>query len=151
MGDKQAWSLPVSFYFQVQFHGKPKMTGVRFQEVSGLQLERKVEVLKCGGDPENVQYVPGELSHGNIILKRALEPMDEELTQWIRECLALSGKITPRNMVIFLMNADRQALACWFCSNAYPVKWGMSSLNAMESGLAMETIELAFDTLERKK
>lgn len=151
MADKQQWSSPVSFYFQVQFHGSPKITGARFQEVSGLKLERKVTELKKGGDCENIQYVPDELTHGNIVLKRALEPLDESFTQWVKECMALSGKIKPRNMVIFLMDANRQALACWFCSEAYPVKWELGALDAMKNELAIETVEMAFNVLERKK
>lgn len=151
MGKKQEWVPPVSFYFQVQFHGEPKISGVRFQEVSGLKLERKVNILNKGGDPDSVQYVPGELSHGNIVLKRALEPLDEGLSKWIRECMALSGKIQPRNLIVFLMDINRQSLACWFCSNAYPVKWEVSSFNAMKSQLAIETVEMAFELLERKK
>lgn len=151
MADKQEWVSPVSFYFQVQFHGSPKITGARFREVSGFRLEREVSVLEQGGDQENVQYVPKKLSHGNIILKRALEPLDESFTQWVKECMALSGKIKPRNMVVFLMNVDRQALACWFCSNAYPVKWELGTLDAMKNEVAIETIEMAFNLLERKK
>ena len=151
MTDKQKWVSPVSFYFQVQFHGVPKITGARFQEVSGLKLERKVIVLKKGGDSENVQYFPDKLTHGNIVLKRALEPLDESFTQWVKECMALSGKIKPRNMVIFLMDVNRQALACWFCSGVYPVKWELGALDAMKNDLAIETIEMAFNLLERKK
>lgn len=100
MADQQEWVSPVSFYFQVQFHGEPKITGARFQEVSGLRLERKVTVLKKGGDRENIQYVPDELTHGNVVLKRSLEPLDENFTQWVKECMALSGKIKPRNLVV---------------------------------------------------
>lgn len=151
MANKQEWISPVSFYFQVQFHGEPKISGARFQEVSGLSLERKLTVLKKGGDCENTQQVPDELTHGNIVLKRALEPLDESFTGWVKECMMLSGKIRPRNMIIFLMNADRQALACWFCSDAYPVKWELGALDAMKNELAMETVEMAFNLLERKK
>ena len=151
MADKKEWVLPVSFYFQVQFHGTPKIAGVRFQEVTGLKLERKVTVLKKGGDSEETQYVPEELTHGNIVLKRALEPLGESFTQWVKECMALSGKIKPRNMVIFLMDVNRQALACWFCSDAYPVKWELGVLDAMKSELAIEKVEMAFNLLERKK
>ena len=150
MGKKQEWVTPVSFYFQIQFHGEPKISGVRFQEVAGLKLEREVSVLKKGGDQDSGLHVPGNLSHGNIVLKRALEPLDEGLAEWIRECMALSGKITPRNLIIFLMDVDRQPVACWFCRNAYPLKWKVGSFDTMKNELAMETVEMAYELLERK-
>ena len=147
MEENQEWISPVSFYFQVQFHGEPKISGVRFQEVSGLNLERNVSILNKSGEPDSI----GELTHGNIVLKRALEPLDERLSEWIRECMAPSGKIESRNLVIFLMDNNRQSLACWFCGNAYPVEWEVSSFNAMKSQQAIETLEMAFELLDRKK
>lgn len=127
------------------------MTGVRFQEVSGLKLERKVSALKKGGENEGIQYVPEELTHGNVVLKRALEPLEEGLSQWIKECMSLQGKIKTRNMVIFLMDMNRQAVACWFCSDTYPIKWEVSAFDAMKNEMAIESIEMAFHVLERKK
>lgn len=150
MEKNQEWAPPVSFYFQVQFHGEPKISGVRFQEVSGLRQERRMDPGEAE-DFQNLRHTHMKLSHENIVLKRALDPLDEELSEWIRECMASSGKIKPRNLVIFLMDMNCQAVACWFCMKAYPVKWEVSSFNAMKSQLAIETVEMAFDMLERKK
>lgn len=150
MEKNQEWAPPVSFYFQVQFHGEPKISGVRFQEVSGLRQERRMDPGEAE-DFQNLSHTHMKLSHENIVLKRALDPLDEELSEWIRECMASSGKIKPRNLVIFLMDMNCQAVACWFCMKAYPVKWEVSSFNAMKSQLAIETVEMAFDMLERKK
>lgn len=154
MGNNQEWISPVSFYFQVEFldmsdADNPKVMRVSFQEVSGLRLERQLVSLKKGGANENMQSVPNELSHGNIVLKRALMPWDEEFSQWLRECMAMANKITPRDMNISLLDAGQQVVACWSCTNTYPVKWEMSGFDAMKSELVTETLEMAFEQLNR--
>ncbi len=150
MAEKE-WVHPVSFYFQVQFHREKKKMSVNFREVSGLKVTRELTDLPRGGDNENKVQVPDTLSHTHVTLKRALEPLDEEFTAWIKKSIALHEKIETMNMVIFLMDDKRQALACWFCGNAYPVTWEVSNFDAMKSDLAIESLVMAYEYFERKK
>lgn len=53
------------------------------------------------------------------------------------------------DVVIKLLNKDVQPLAAWSCNHAYPVKYEVNGLDAGRSGLAMETIELVYNRLER--
>lgn len=152
-GTTTPWTPPVAFYFRVVIQGSPKIPDTDFLEVSGLKVEMVVEDLREGGENGFVHHLPKEVKHGNLILKRALEPLDNALETWVKETLegGFMKKIKPRNLVIYLMDEKGKALRCWWCSNAYPVKWEVGSFNAQKNELAVETLELCYSLLERKK
>lgn len=143
----------MEFYFQVEFHLGSQRISASFQEVSGLEQEIVLEQVNPAGDEGLKIKLPKEISHGSIILKRALEPISEELSAWVKKCFdyANGGKITPCNLVVFLMDSKSKSVACWTCSNAYPIKWNLSALDAQKSGLAIETMTITYNRLERKE
>ncbi len=153
MAAEKTWVPPVSFYFRVVIQGSPKIPDTDFLEVSGLKMEMQVEELKEGGQNDFVHSIPKMVKHGNLVLKRALEPLDNSLETWIKDTLegGFAKKIKPRNIVVYLMDAEGKALRCWWCSNAYPVKWEVNTFNAKANELAVETLELCYNLLERKK
>lgn len=149
---KQNWVPFVDFYFQVQFHFGDQRLTASFQEVSGLEQEIMLQDLAQVGDDGVKIRLPKEVVHGNIVLKRALEPLSEEFSDWVNKCFnyATNGRIIPCNMVISLMDAERNSIACWSCSHAFPIKWSLGALDAQRSGLAIETMTITYNRLERK-
>lgn len=148
-----SWEPPVSFYFKVVFQGAPKIEDAGFMEVSGLKEELEVTEVQEGGGNDFFHQVPMRVKHGNLVLKRALEGLNNPLEAWIKETLegGFARKIKPRNIVVMLLDANGKALRCWWCSNAYPVKWEVSGFHSQENKLAIETLELCYNLLERKK
>lgn len=147
------WVPPVSFYFKIVFQGTPKIEDAAFMEVSGLKEEMEVMELQEGGENDFFHQIPKRVKHGNLVLKRALEPLDNGLEKWVKETLegGFARKIKPRNLVVMLLGADGKAVRCWWCSHAYPVKWEVSGFHSQENKIAVETLELCFNVLERKK
>lgn len=148
-----SWLPPVTFYFQVQFHWGSQHVSASFLEVSGLDQEMVIEESDLTGNDGAKIKLPKNVKQGDIILKRPVEPLDDKITKWVNDCFAftVNGWISPCMLVIFLMNAERQSVACWTCSRAYPVKWGMGAFDAQKSELAVETLTLTYNYLERKK
>lgn len=144
---------PVEFYFQVQFHWGTRHAAASFMEVSGLNQEMVMQEVSQSGDDGQKIRLPMEVKHGDIMLKRPLEPLSDAITDWVKRCFsfAVDGRITPCTLVVFLMDARRHAVACWSCDRAYPVKWSLGTLDAKESGRAVETLTLTYKRLERKK
>lgn len=134
------WTPIVAFYFSVSFQGGVQCT-VSFSEVSGLELTREIDENRC----------PKNITHPNLVLKRAMQPLPEELSTWITKCTRFNEWINTCNVIVSLMDEDDKIVASWECSNAYPKKWGLTPLLADKSGLVMETLELTYDILERKK
>jgi phage tail-like protein len=47
------------------------------------------------------------------------------------------------------LNEKGQLTISWAFINAYPVKWSVSELNAMENSIAMETLEFAYSYFQK--
>lgn len=152
------WAPPVAFYFLVEFQ---TMSGQRFQtsfsEVNGIGWHFSTEPKMT--DANEKLQMPTGVSYSNLTLKRSLDVTGDMFYNWIQNCLKmvfLSGnagaaKKRACDVVIKLLNKDGQPLAAWSCNHAYPVKYDVSGLDAGRSGLAMETVELVYNRLERIK
>lgn len=149
----ESWIPPVEFYFQVQFHFGNQRISASFMEVGGLEQEIITEESGSSAYDGTKIKLLKEIKHGNITLRRSLEPISEKITAWVKQCFSYTenGRISPCTLVIFLMDSQRHAIACWACNHAYPIKWSLSTLDAQKSGLAIETLTLTYNRIERKK
>ena len=55
-----------------------------------------------------------------------------------------------RVLMVTLKNEIEKPLITWTFTNAYPVRWEVSPMNAMESAVFTETMELAYHYFERE-
>jgi phage tail-like protein len=49
------------------------------------------------------------------------------------------------DLTISLLNEEHEPLITWNVVHAWPVKWAVGDLNAEESKIAIETIELVYN------
>ncbi len=149
----EEWLPPVAFYFNVEFHGESTVPDTAFREVSGLSVELDTEQVREGGENNFVYQLPTSFKHGRLVLKRTLEPLDNALEQWIRDNLenGFAKGWKPMHISVSLLDQDSKLKAQWLCSNAYPVKWEVSTLNAQQNELLIESLELNYNTLVRGK
>ena len=148
------WIPPVSFYFRVVFQWGSHEIAASFMEVSGLDEEMETKKIQPLGDEGGQVLVTGEIKHSNLVLKRPLEALDQELAGWVKECFSFmvgENKIRPCILIISLLDAEEKPYASWVCTQVFPIKWNLSPMNAEESRLAMETLTLTFKTMERKR
>jgi phage tail-like protein len=135
-------NYPVSFYFELSFIGGD----AAFQEVSGISKELSVEEIVCGGENRFKYRLPTVSTSQNLVLKRALVPEGSPLVYWCASCIdqGLAKSITPHNVILSLLDASGMVCAMWTFYNAYPVKYSVSDLKSQESGIVIESIELAY-------
>lgn len=151
------WSLPVSFYFSVEFQN---MNGQRFQasfsEVSGLGWNYTTTTKET--DSAEKQEIITAITHPNLILKRPLDTTRDEFSAWVRNFMRAmlvtnfnSGvkKHKVCDVVIKLLDSNGKPVAAWSCNQAYPIKFEVSGFNSGRAELAMETIELVHNRIER--
>ena len=140
--------IPLSFIFRAGLEdGKPD--DLQFQEVSGLSISMGTEDLMEGGN-QIVYKLPSRIQYENLILKRAIIPDKSEIAKWCRKTLdgGISRKIELKNLKIELLSPTKmKPLMKWSVEGAYPIKWEISSLNAQESALVIETMEFVFRKL----
>ena len=53
-----------------------------------------------------------------------------------------------RNVQVTLLDATAQPVAAWSFRNAFPVVHRLTALDASSSAVVVETLELAFDTMD---
>lgn len=154
------WTPPVSFFFKVNFgKAKEEIPDTSFQEVSGLETSFEFDTVEEGGENNFTHQLPKKVKHGNLVLKRALEPASSPLTKWVKATLedGFTQKIAPRLITVYLLGVpfgeDKESgapvLASWQCSNAYPVKWTVNPFQAEKNELVIETLEFCYNELKR--
>ncbi len=132
-----------NFNFLVQIDG---LTEAGFAECSGLESSVSVIEYREGGD-HLIRKLPGLRKFGNIVLKRGVTK-SKELQDWHKNIL--DGQLDRRNGVIILLDDARQEVVRWNFFNAFPVKWDGPYLNAKGNDVAMESLELCCERIERE-
>lgn len=132
---------PLGFHFRVEF---ANIKGeFEFQSVSGLNVELETEQIAEGGENRFKHRLPVRTKFTNIVLKRGMK-VNSDLMQWCRDAV-LDFNIVPTDMTIILLNEEHEPLQTWNVVHAWPVKWEVTDLNAEESKIAVESIELAYN------
>ncbi len=134
-----------SLRFQVVISG---ISVAQFREVGGLVSSIDVIEFRDGSEPTVTHKIPGRIRYENVTLKWGMTA-DMELYNW--HLNILSGKIDSRTFSIILLDASGNEVARWNFVNAWPCKYSGPSLNAQTSEIAIETLEIAHEGMERVK
>ena len=134
--------LITSFRFSVDFLLPSGIVPIHFSEVSGLSFNVETETIKEGGQNEYVQKLPTHPQYTNLVLKKAMD-VDVVLLQWINKAIT-AFDFSPVPLTISMLSENREPLVSWRVSGAYPVKWEAPNLQADQSNLAIETLEMAY-------
>jgi phage tail-like protein len=124
----------------------PNPLDTRFQKVSGLSAEVTTTTLEEGGQNLYTHRLPQRISYGNLVLERGFivgSPLNIEFSAAMALC-----KFAPSNVLITLLSATKIPLAAWLFMKAYPVKWATSDLNAGETGVLIDKLELAYTRMQ---
>lgn len=131
-----------SFRFLVEIDG---IARAAFSECTGFDSAVEVTEYQEGGDPTK-RKIPGRTTYSNIQLKWGMSD-DPDLYEWHRK--AVRGEIERKNGSIVLLNRMGEEVARWDFVRAWPTKWTGPALNASSNDLAIETIEIVHEGLER--
>jgi phage tail-like protein len=119
----------------------------RFMECSGLEAEVTPIWYREGGAGQVVHAIPGPVRYGAVTLRYGLTAT-AELAEWIGS--AIDGKVQRRNVTIAVLDSSGTTeVLRWDLTNAWPSKWRGAPFDAMSHQLAIEELELVFDTLKR--
>jgi phage tail-like protein len=116
-----------------------------FTECSGLDVTLEVMEYKEGGVNDYVRKFPTRASHGNVTLKRGVALLDDDLWTWHQGFVLGAG--TRRDGLIVLLDESRAPAKVWKFKRGIPMKWVGPSLNATQSGVAIESLEIAHEGL----
>jgi len=116
-----------------------------FAQVSGLSSTSDVIEYHSGAEPAAVK-IPGRTRFGNIVLCKGVTNSNE-LYDWRRKIEA--GDADLRSGSIVLLDAAMKERARWNFYGGWPARYEGPLLDAEDSAIAVETLEIAVDRLER--
>jgi phage tail-like protein len=136
------WPLP-KFYFNIDL-GDGKKLG--FSEITGLESDIKpIEYRHSDSKVFSTLKMPGLRSVGNVTLKKGVFTQDSIFWKWYDE--SQLNIIKRRTVVISLLDEKAAPKMTWTLTNAWPTKMSGTDLKSDSNEVAVESLELAYETL----
>ena len=133
----------VGFHFSVRFDvpgaGDEE---TRFSEVSGISMELETESYVEGGENRFTHKLPVRASYPDLVLKRG-HLTNSKIRKWFESAI-YNLNILPVTVWVSLLNENHEPLQSYTFINAYPKKWSISDMNAANSSLVIESMELSY-------
>jgi phage tail-like protein len=133
----------VSHRFLIEIDG---ITKAGFRECSGLDSAQDPIEYREGQEGLTARKLPGLNKYSNISLKRGITD-DKQLWEWRKK--VIDGTIERKNGSIILQDDAGEEKVRWNFVNAWPTKWTGPTFNATANEVAIETLDLAHEGLEK--
>jgi len=137
-----------NYRFRVEING---MAQANFFEIILPESANDVIEVRDGTDASStVRKQAGLLRYSNLILKAGLTS-SMDLYSWRK--MVEQGKVSQarRNVAVVLMDEEFNEAAKWEFTNAWPAKYKASDLNGEGSEIAIEMLEVVFESMQRVK
>lgn len=133
-----------SYNFKLEIGG---VSEGHFTECSGLSVKVQAIEYREAGNHQVVQHIPGPASYDPVTLKYGVTN-SRELWDWMMK--AAEGDVQRKNVSIMLLDSQGEGeVMRWNLLNAWPSEWKGATLSASEKAVAIESLTLVFDRLER--
>jgi phage tail-like protein len=116
-----------------------------FSECSGLEATVEVFEYKEGGLNDYVHKFPTRASFANLTLKHGVIYLYDDLWTWHNDFVLGRGK--RKDGLIVLLDEAKQPAKIWKFKRGIPTKWVGPALNATQSAVAIESLEIAHEGL----
>ena len=116
-----------------------------FSECSGLEASMEIMEYKEGGENSYVHKFATRAMHSNITLKHGAIFLYDDLWDW--HYAWVTGQGTRKDGLIVLEDEGVSPAKIWKFTRGIPMKWVGPSLNAMQSSVAIESLEISHEGL----
>jgi phage tail-like protein len=133
-----------AYNFKLEIQG---VTQGHFTECDGMGVQVNPIRYREGGTTQVIHVVPGPVEYADVNLRYGLTS-SHEMWDWFMS--AVKGKVERKNVSILLLDSDGVTeIMRWNLINAWPSRWQGTLLNALNHEVAIESLTLVFETLER--
>jgi len=140
----------MAFNFAIEIkvdHVAMQVCDAAFAECDGLEMTMDVKTIREGGNNGKQIRLTGPVSYASLTLKRGMtETFD--LWKWV-ELMQLKPD-TRADAEVVIFSQDKKVKAKFLLSRCIPVKLKAPVLNAKDGGVAIEELQLAYETLKLK-
>jgi phage tail-like protein len=133
------------FHFEVDYNGSQ----IGFTEVTGLDITRDLIEYRDGANPEfSKRKMPGLHKFNNITLKRGVFKGENEFYTWFYNNINQNSEDMQRiTFTIKLLDEEHNPVVSWQVKNAWVLKFTSPDLKADGNEVAIESIEIAHESL----
>lgn len=123
------------------------ITEAHFTECIGLGVEVEVIRYREAGSNQSVLALPGPPTYRDVTLRYGMTN-SRELFDWMMT--AVNGAVQRQNVSIVMLDTEGVTeVFRWNLTNAWPRKWEAHPLDALSRDVAIESLTLVFEGLER--
>jgi phage tail-like protein len=120
-----------------------------FSECDGLEMTMDVKTIREGGNNGKEIRLAGPLKYGQVTMKRGMTSTFD-LWDWFNLMLTNQALRADAEVVIFAADGTTER-ARFILSRCVPVKLKSPPLSAKDGAVAIEELQLAYETLSLKK
>jgi phage tail-like protein len=123
------------------------ITQGHFTTCSGLEVKVGVVKYREAGNTQIVHAVPGRVEYGDVTLQYGLTD-SRELWDWMMT--SVKGKVQRKNVSVLMLDSEgvREVMR-WDLIDCWPSAWRGAPLDALSHEVAIESLTLVFETVER--
>jgi phage tail-like protein len=141
-----------AFNFGVEIHVDGvamQVVDAAFAECDGLEMTMDVKTIREGGNNGKEIRLTGGFKYGQVTMKRGMTS-NFELWDWFNLTLT-NPSLRGEAQVVLYANDGETVQARFLLSRCIPVKLKSPPLNAKDGAVAIEELQLAYETLTMKK
>jgi phage tail-like protein len=137
-----------SFNFSVEItrgeDGHP-LASAAFAECDGLEMTMEVKTIREGGSNDRQIRLNGPLVYGTLSLKRGMTE-SHDLWTWFHDSVR-DPRLRAGAEVVLLAPDGTTERARWVMTRCVPIKLKAPGLNAKDGQIAVEELQVAYETL----
>lgn len=130
--------IALGLHFRVVIDGQTSLGD--WTKCEGLSVEYDVYEFKEGGVNSHIHRLPGRAKYQNIKLSRPVTRDTASVAQWLASVTPGMPRTT---MQISVLDEGATEIASWSLDTVIPVRWTGPTLDVAQSGVAVESLELA--------
>ncbi len=138
-----------AFNFEIRIHKQGERNSLcegSFSDCDGLEMTMDVKTIRQGGDNARQIRLAGPVSFGQLTLKRGMTTKGRDLWDWFTQTLADPSLRADAQIVMFETDRTKQT-ALFNLGRCIPVKIKAPALNARDGIVAIEELQIAYETL----
>jgi len=144
-----AFNFAVEIDLSEQAQGGTKLCNAAFAECDGLEMNMEVKTLRQGGDNGRQIRLAGPLTFGTLTLKRGLTA-SFDLWDWFNDTLLNPSLRAKVEVVLFAADGQTERVR-FLLKRCLPIKLKAPPLNAKDGMVAIEEMQIAYESLQLKK
>ncbi len=126
-----------------------KICNAAFSDCDGLEMTMDVKTIREGGNNARQIRLSGPMNFGTLTLKRGMT-RTFDLWDWITRLQTEPGLRADAEVVLLAADGSTER-ARFLLSRCVPAKLKAPPMNAREGGVAIEELQLAYESLSLKK